>query len=212
MISHVVFDFDGTLADSLELAVELYNGIAVQRGYGTMTKQNLAELRALSIPERCRRLGVPALRLPGLVVEVGRLLQHAAARVALHEGVPELVRTLHGRRLQLAIVSTNREATIRAILEREGLAGAFGPVSCGSRVFGKARPLRQLVRAANAPAARFVYVGDEHRDVEASRTVGMRAIGVTWGADAPERLRAAAPDALATSPAQIVDLVRQWSQ
>lgn len=65
MISHVVFDFDGTLADSLELAVGLYNAIAQKRGYGTLTPQNLAELRTLSILQRCERLGGAVYRLSG---------------------------------------------------------------------------------------------------------------------------------------------------
>ena len=211
MVSHVVFDFDGTLADSLEVAVELYNGIAEQRGYAEITKQNLAELRGLSILERCRRLGVPAHRLPALVVEIGRLLRHSAERVTLHEGMPELLRTLHSRGLGVAIASTNREETIRAILVREGLAELVGEVCCSSRLFGKAHLLRGVLRRAGAAPTQLVYVGDEHRDIEASRAVGLRVIGVTWGADDPQRLREAAPDALVTAPAQIAELVQRWS-
>lgn len=209
MLSHVVFDFDGTLADSLELAIGLYNTIARGRGYGTLTSENLAELRTLSILQRCERLGVPAYRLPGLVVEVGRAYRQAAGTVALHQGVPELLRTLRERGLQVAIVSTNHEETIRAILARHGVADLVGAVHCSSKLFGKARLLRELMRRERLRPEQLVYVGDEHRDVEASREAGVRVIAVTWGADAEPRLREAAPDALATRPGEIADLTRR---
>ena len=80
VIAQGLFDFDGTLADSLRIAVELYNGVAERRGYAQITRENLAELRMLSVLGRCRRLGVPVHRLPGLVVEVGRLYRQAAGR------------------------------------------------------------------------------------------------------------------------------------
>ncbi len=211
MISHVVFDFDGTLVDSLDVVVELYNGLADERGYTKITKHNLAELRTLSILERCRRLGVPARRLPGLIVEVGRLLRHATERVRVHDGVPELLQTLHERGLTLAVASTNREENIRAILARHGLDTLMTSISCSSRLFGKAHLLRGILRRAHAEPTQVVYVGDEHRDIEASRAVGIRFIGVTWGADDPERLREAAPDALVSTPAEIAELVQRWS-
>lgn len=164
MISHVVFDFDGTLADSMELAIRLYNAFAQKRGYGILTSENLAELR-----------------------------------------------TLRARGLHLAIVSTNSEESIRAILARHGLSDLVSAVHCSSRLFGKARLLRALMRRERLRPEQIVYVGDEHRDMEASREASVRVIAVTWGADAEQRLREAAPDALATRPEEIADLVKRWA-
>jgi phosphoglycolate phosphatase len=210
VISHVAFDFDGTLADSLELAMSLYNAIAAEHGYRAVTAQNLAEMRSLSILQRCERLGVPSYRLPGLIVEVGRRYRKSADTIALHAGVPEMLRTLREAGLQVSIVSTNRDDTIRAILERHGVAHLVGEVHCSSRLFGKARLLGRLMRKTRLAPERLVYVGDEHRDIEASRAAGVRAVGVTWGADAEIRLREAAPDALAAKPEEIAELVRGW--
>lgn len=211
MISHVVFDFDGTLADSLELVVGLYNDIAQKRGYGLLTPQGFAELRTLSIRQRRERLGVPFYRVPGLVVEVGRRYLQVAGSVSLYRGVPELLRALRAGGRQVAIVSTNREENIRAILERHGLSDLVGAVHCSSKLFGKARLLRKLMYRARLRPEQVVYVGDELRDVEASREAGVRVISVTWGVDGEQQLREAAPDALAVRPEEIADLVQRWA-
>jgi phosphoglycolate phosphatase len=113
LITHVVFDFDGTLVDSREAAIRLYNEIAARHGYGQLTAHNLEEVRALGVLERCRYLKVPPSRLPALVVEVGREYRRAAASLRFVEGVRELLVELRRRDLRLAIASTNDEDNVR---------------------------------------------------------------------------------------------------
>jgi phosphoglycolate phosphatase len=203
LITHVVFDFDGTLVDSAGPVVRLYNEVADRHGYGRLTAANIGELRGLSVLERCRRLNVPPHRLPWLVMQVGRRYREAIETIGFHDGIPDLLRTLRERGLRVAIVSTNEAENIRAFLRRQSAEAWVDEIQCSRAMFGKARLLRGLMKRAGLSPGELVYVGDEHRDIAAGREVGARTIAVRWGVDAEGRLREAAPDHIAARPADV---------
>ncbi|WP_246356821.1 HAD hydrolase-like protein [Pyxidicoccus fallax] len=210
-MTHVVFDFDGTLADSLGAIVQLYNALAEKSGYRPLTADNLEELRALSILDRCKRMGIPPYHLPSLAVQMGRNLRSAMTSIPFHEGIPELLRDLKARGMELFILSSNKEENIRAFLKHQAAEHLITGFHCSSSLFGKARMLRALMKANRLRPDQLVYVGDEHRDIVACKEAGVRVIAVRWGADADSRLREAGPDFLADTPADILACVSRWS-
>jgi phosphoglycolate phosphatase len=212
VITHVAFDFDGTLADSGDVAIASYNQIAELHGYGKLTAGNLQQLRGLSILERCKALGVPAYKLPALVLQVSHVYRKAVRSIEFFEGVPELLRELRGWGLKNVIVSTNEEGTIREFLKGHSAEGWVEDVICSSRIFGKAQLLRALMKRTRIEPHQLVYVGDEYRDIVACKKAGVRVIAVRWGFDAENRLLEAEPDAIATHPAEVADYVRRWSE
>jgi phosphoglycolate phosphatase len=211
VITHVVFDFDGTLVDSKDVLIGLYNRLAEKRRYGKLTAENLGELATLSIPERCRRLRVPLYKVPWLAFLVVRAYREAVGSIAFNEGIPELLEELRRRGHQLMILSSNGEGNIRAFLKRHAMEDRMAAVFGGSSMFGKGRKLRTLMKQARLRPDQLVYVGDEHRDVEACKEVGVRAIAVRWGTDSESRLREAGPDFIAERPADVAACVARWS-
>lgn len=211
VITHVVFDFDGTLVDSKSAAIETYNAIAEKNRYGKLTAENLETMRKLSVLERCQQLGVPPYKLPWLVVQVGRNYRKAVDSIEFNAGIPELLKELRGKGLKLIVLSTNREDNIRAFLRRHSAEAWMDGFYCGSGLFGKARLLRDLMKKTGLRREQLVYVGDEHRDVEACKEVGVKVIAVRWGFDAEDRLVEAAPDAFADVPADVAACVARWS-
>ena len=212
MITHVAFDFDGTLADSANVAIASYNEIAEQHGYGKLTADNLQQLRGMSILERCKAMGVPAYKLPGLILQVGKVYRKSVHSIGFFEGIPELLRELKSWGLRTVIVSTNEEENIRAFLKAQAAEAWVEDVICSSLVFGKAQLLRALMKRTRLEPHQLVYVGDEHRDIVACRKAGVKAIAVRWGFDTESRLLEAEPDAIATQPAEVADYVRRWSE
>ncbi len=211
MITHVVFDFDGTLANSLNVGIQLYNDIAERNHYGKLTADNLEDFRKLSILERCNRLGVPLHKLPGLLVQVSRGLRQAMHSIEFNEGIPELLKDLRGRGLKIMILSSNDEGNIRTFLKRHSAEKWVEDIHCSSSIFGKARLLRALMKRNGLRPDQLVYVGDEHRDVEACKEVGVKVIAVRWGADADVRLRQAGPNHIVDHPAEIAECVGRWT-
>ncbi|MFP2931709.1 HAD hydrolase-like protein [Pyxidicoccus sp. 3LG] len=211
-MTHVVFDFDGTLADSKDAVIRLYNELARKRGYKELAADNLEELRKLSILERCARMGIPPYRLPFLAVQMGRSLRNVMTSIEFHEGIPELLKELRLRGHPLLILSSNREENIRAFLRHHSAEALVEGIHCSSSLFGKARLLRAMMKQRGLQRHQLVYVGDEHRDVVACKDVGVKVIAVRWGADAEPRLREAGPDAIVERPAEVAEVVGRWSE
>ena len=75
--------------------------------------------------------------------------------------------------------------------------------ACGAGLFGKPPKLRQVLRRYGMQPAEALYVGDEMRDAEAARAVGIAFAAVSWGFATPEALRRQTPERLFASVAEI---------
>lgn len=204
----VIFDFDGTLADSIGWMVELLNAMASGHGYRQVGPEELEELRSLGNREIISRLGVQTWRLPFIAAEARRRSADAVDRIRLFDGAPALLAELADSRVEVAIVSSNSEATIRRILGPAN-AGRVGHYRCGASLFGKAPKLRQLVSRLRLDPKSVLCVGDETRDIDAAREAGLPAAAVTWGSARTEILRAYKPDFIADSFAELGAIIRQ---
>jgi phosphoglycolate phosphatase len=74
-------------------------------------------------------------------------------------------------------------------------------------MFGKASKFRQVLRQTGVAAANAIAIGDETRDIEASRKAGIACGAVGWGYATPVLLRTHNPDHLFDAPADIAALV-----
>lgn len=187
-----IFDFDGTLADSAEWFFAAYDGIAVRFGLRRATRAELEGMRALGTREVLRRLDVPLWKLPMIARDMRRRMASDIAGIALFPGIAEALAALDARGVTLAIVSSNAEANVRSVLGA-ALSARIAFWGCGTALFGKAKKLRQAMRAYGAAPGRTILIGDETRDVEAARAVGAAAGAVLWGYAAPEALVAMTP-------------------
>ncbi len=187
-----IFDFDGTLADSAAWFFAAYDGMAARFGLRRVSRAELEGMRALGTREIMRRLDVPMWKLPLIARAMRRQMAGEIAGIALFPGVGDALAALHGRGVTLAMVSSNAQGNVRTVLGDE-LAGRFAFWGCGTALFGKAKKLRQAMRACGANPARTILIGDETRDVEAARAAGIASGAVLWGYAAPAALVAAGP-------------------
>jgi phosphoglycolate phosphatase len=206
VIRHILFDFDGTIADSRSLIIRLYNDLAAQYGYGRIDDDNLEALRKLPLAERGIALGIPLLRIPELAIYAKRRYREYIAGLQPIPGVPELLQQLHEDGLAMTILSSNREGTIRSFLAGAGLP-PFTEVLSSRGLFAKHQTLRRWLKRSGADPAETLYVGDEHRDAVACGKAGVRMVGVAWGYDAPELLLSAGAAAVFRHPAELADWV-----
>jgi phosphoglycolate phosphatase-like HAD superfamily hydrolase len=202
----VLFDFDGTIADSFELVLAQYNQLAPLFRARAVDRAELPRLRKLAVPEIMREHRVTYWKLPFLVWSMRRRLHAHVAEVSPCAGVVEALRTLRAAGVRSSVLSTNSSANIRRFVERHEL-DVFDDIAGGVSMFGKARALRRWVARAGVPKERVVYVGDEERDVEAAHAAGIRSVAVTWGYADPGQLAARRPTHLVESPAQLVSLL-----
>lgn len=100
--------------------------------------------------------------------------------------------------VRLAVVSSNSEENVRAVLGADA-AARIGIYACGASLQGKARLFRKVVRRAGIAPSAVIAIGDEARDLEAAAKAGIAGAAVTWGYGDPASLRARRPAEIFTS-------------
>ena len=175
-----IFDCDGTLVDSYPWFQSVFAGVAREFGLRGVDAEERQALRGLHPREILARVGIPLWQVPRLARRFRELKAKEAQRLPLFPGVPELLRDLARRGVPRAIVSSDMEANVRLTLGPAN-AALIDRYACGASLFGKPPKLRQVLRHYAMPAAKALYVGDEVRDAEAARAVGIAFGGVPWG-------------------------------
>jgi phosphoglycolate phosphatase len=205
-MKHVVFDFDGTIADSKQVFIEVYNELAARHGFRPMREDDVEALRGMSIPERLRAMQVPVYRLPTLVFEFTRAYKPRVDRLPFCDGIPELLEQLQSRGLRLHVLSSNAEDNILRFLSLHRIESMESVLSARS-IFGKNRTLARFLRTQRARPEDVLYVGDEERDVLACQENRVRVAAVAWGFESVARLEAVRPDYLVHHPRELVPIV-----
>ena len=207
---YIVFDFDGTLVDSRALFISLYNELAAKKGYKPMTSENLQHLRTLSIPERCKLLGVPMYKIPFLIGPIMKQYGESLSNLQFNPGVDEMLTALSQKGVAYAVLSSNSKKNIEAFFKLKGVANG-NDIYCSRSIFGKHVLLDKFLKAKRLNPADILYVGDELRDIEACRKIGVPVAWVSWGYDTEEVLKNNKPDYIIHDPADILTLAWQFS-
>ncbi|MEN1935931.1 HAD family hydrolase [Paenibacillus sp. 102] len=206
MLKYVVFDFDGTLVDSQDIFVPMYNQIAEKHGYKRVKEEDVEPLRKLSITKRCKQLHVPMYKLPFLAVEFYKLYQPAIKDLVLFNGMKEVLDELHRKGYEIAIISSNSEEHIKTFLHKNRI-GNIEDVFCSKNLFGKDKVIKKFLKEKNLTEADMLYVGDEQRDIVACKKIGVNVIWVGWGYDVMETVKEDSPDYMVNTPNEILHVV-----
>jgi phosphoglycolate phosphatase len=200
-----IFDFDGTIADSLGEVLAVYNTLAKDLNTPTVSHEELEQLRRLGPREVMRELRVPYWKLPSVMKTVRSAMRERMAHLRPFEGMTETLHELWRRGVKTAIVSSNSQENVSEFLARHGI-DRFEALSCGVGLFGKAKRLRRIAERSEFAGAKLYYVGDEVRDVTAAAEAGMSSVAVTWGHGERSALEAESPYHLVNAPSDLVSI------
>lgn len=205
----VLFDFDGTIADSIETGIGVINQLAKEFGYQPIEVEDLQRLQNLSSREIIKQTDISIFKLPFLMHRFIGEMQREVQQIEVIPGMKEALQSLKARGDRLGIVSTNSEENIRSFLKIQQLDPLFDFLICSRYPFGKSRLIKRILRQNQLDPRSTFYVGDETRDIEAAKKSGVRAIAVTWGFNSPQVLAAYQPDFLIQTPAQLLEILAQ---
>lgn len=188
----IIFDFDGTLGDTMGWFLDASDKMASRFGYLPIDRGDLDNLRRKSARELMKLQKVSVLKLPMLAAHFQKMMKADAGNIRLFDGVPEMLEAVHAAGVKIAIVSSNSEENIRIVLGPE-LCGLVSRFSCGASVFGKASKFRKVLAAMSTRPVEALSIGDETRDIDAAREIGMATGAVAWGYTNAEALKAYGP-------------------
>src|SRR5262245_60016816 len=116
-----IFDFDGTIADSLGDVLAMYNVVERQMGFSTVSEGDLPHLRRLGPREVAKELRVPIWRVPQATARVRKAMHGRMDSLRPFEGMVEMLHELWRRGTRTAIVSSNAYENVTAFLARHGI-------------------------------------------------------------------------------------------
>ena len=200
----VIFDFDGTLADSFPFFVRTVDQLADRHGFMRVGPEELETMRGQTARQILARVGLPLWKVPKLARDYTALMAAQIDQIQLFPGVAPLLHRLADAGVTLAVVSSNAEGNVRRVLGPEG-ARRMRVIEGGVSLFGKRMRLQKVLRTTRFAPREALYVGDEVRDAEAARGAGIAFGAVTWGYATAASLLTHNPAELFSGPAQIAD-------
>ena len=202
----IIFDFDGTLADSSALIRKLYNQMAAEHSWPSLNETEYQRLRGLGFIQAQRWAGIKSWQIPGLMREGLKRFKQHSAEVELFEGIPQLITQLSQAGFTLYVLSTNSQDAIREVLDRYQLKEQM-TVLKRSALFGKQHAIRHLMAKNKYQPQDVWMVGDEVRDIDAAKRAGVKGLAVSWGLQTSDILKAAQPDAVASHPHELLKIL-----
>lgn len=204
----IIFDFDGTIADTVDALVSIANRLALEFGYVQITQQELALLRNLTSREIIKYAGISVFKIPFLVKKVKAELKNKIHEFKPIPGIQEALIELKSQGYKLGIITSNSKDNVNEFLKINDLASLFDFIYSGVTIFGKRTIINNVLRQKQLKPNEVTYVGDETRDVEASKKANIQVIAVTWGFNSSEVLAKQKPDFLIHHPSELLKVLR----
>ena len=209
MIKIVIFDFDGTLADTFDLIFAITNRLSVDFGYKQAKKEEISEIQKLSPLEIIKHSGISIFKVPFLLRTIRKEFQKEVDNVRLFAGIKEALLELKYQGYQIGIITSNGQENVEYVLQKHDLL-IFDFIDSRTALFGKHRVIKKYLKSENSQPEEIVYVGDETRDIHAAKKAKVKAIAVTWGFNSREVLSEYQPDALVDQPQELIEVINKF--
>ena len=203
----LVFDFDGTIADTLGETRRILNQIGPDYGIRHIEEHELERLRHMSLKQLVDHLEIPKRKLPALLSLGTGLMRGNITRLKLIDGMPEVLLELRKHVQRFGVLTSNATANVDLFLRTHGLREQFDFISSTSKLTGKSKHLKAIRKTFSVSPEEMLYIGDELRDVKASQKAGVPIAAVTWGFNSRQSLAAAKPDYLFDRPTDFLTLL-----
>ena len=210
--SAVLFDLDGTLADSLADLANATNAALTAVGCPAHPPASYRRMVGDGARTLCAR-ALPAQRQELIDEVLARMRAYYAAHcfdeTRLYPGIGELVRALADRGCQLAVLSNKPDDFTNQMIAHFFQPNPFQVVR-GHRAGAPLKPdptsALAIARQLDIPAAEWLYLGDTDTDMQTARAAGMVPVGVLWGFREREELQTSGAVEIIGAPAELLTL------
>lgn len=189
----LVFDWDGTLADSIAHITAALQAAVHEAGLAPPAEEALLAVIGLGLDQVFAEL-FPSLPAPGrerLTAAYRRnYLLVTAEPVPLYPRVREIIPTLCRQGYILAVATGKSRRGLNRALDESGLGMYFHTSRCADETFSKPHPqmLFEIMETTGIPPERTLMIGDSHHDLQMAGNAGVAGIAVNYGAQPAHRL------------------------
>ncbi len=202
----ILFDFDGTLAETMMLIFKVFNQLSGTYGYRALSEEEIEGVRHLTIHEFIEYTGVSRWKVPIVAIHARRLMHQDIHEVHPPEGLVEVLTRIHeSGRYHMDILTSNRAKNVHRFLAEHSIDW-FDEVHSTRAIMSKKRRVKKYIREKGLDPQNLYYVGDTSVDVESARMAGAKVVAVSWGLNTAEALARSNPDYLVDRPEQLLEL------
>ncbi|MDN5211408.1 HAD-IA family hydrolase [Fulvivirgaceae bacterium BMA12] len=207
MIKTLIFDFDGTIADTVPAGLEIANVLADEFNYKKIDQSQLSHYRSISSKEVIRQMGISYFKLPLLARRFKKIMRERVAELPTVKGIDEELSLLHQKGFRMGILTSNSEENVTRFLANNSWEKYFQFAKCNVRLFRKSGIIKALLKKHQLNPKQTLLIGDETRDIEAARKCGIVMMAVSWGFHTGALLGSYHPDYLIHHPSEIAKIL-----
>ncbi len=203
-IKVVIFDWDGTIVDSIEHIASSLHQAAAELGFPTLEKAAYRNIIGLGMVDALQALYPAAtdLDITGIREAYSRyFFAKEATPQQIFNGMTEVITDLRTGGKGRAVATGKSRRGLDSALHSSGLGSHFDVTRCADETRSKPHPamLEEILHFYSISPAEAVMVGDTTFDLEMAQRIGMPSIGVRWGSHDDESLGRFAPRAIVGS-------------
>ncbi len=206
MNPYFIFDFDGTLVDCFDAAMNLLNRLADEFHFRKIESNELETLRDLTSKEILKYLKIPFYKVPTVLSSARDYIREEMKVLLPFEKLPWVLQELHAMKIPMGILTSNSSTNVREWLKRNHLHDLFQFIHCESSYFGKKYLLKKLIKTYKMNPLKTCYIGDETRDIDAAKKCGIYSAAVVWGFNSEKILAQQNPHFIIRKPEDILAL------
>ncbi|PKN77740.1 MAG: carotenoid oxygenase [Candidatus Cloacimonetes bacterium HGW-Cloacimonetes-1] len=210
MRPYILFDFDGTIADSLTLGLELINRLAPIYHIHPITDEDIQAVRSMPTGKAIRYLKIPYYKLPILIPVFLNEYKHIIHNMKPFPRIHEVIQDLKDLGIPMALLTSNSKENVHVFLDQHDM-NYFEWIEGGSGIFKKQVTIMHQIKKHNLQKENIIYVGDETRDIVAAKKCGIKIISVAWGFQDKSILSQYNPDMIAETPQDLYDIIKSYS-
>ncbi len=188
----IVWDWDGTIANSTGMIVNAIVKAAEQVELPTLDPQAASNIIGLGLKESIYALygDIPAAQAQALAAQYTVNYYAGESEIPLFEGAKETIIELNRRGFKLAVATGKGRRGLNLALQHCGLTNYFHATRTVDECFSKPHPqmLDALMDKLVITPERTLMIGDTSYDLQMAQNAGVSAVGVTFGAQAGEKL------------------------
>ncbi len=206
-----IFDWDGTLCDSIEHIVSAMQDAAAEQGFEPPPAPAVRNIVGLGLPQALAQL-FPAQESADHAQLALAYSRHFAAPergpARLYEGAIATLDGLRARGIELAVATGKSRRGLDRVLSSLGLTDYFDSTRCADETHSKPHPrmLHEIMAARGKSPGDAVMIGDSEYDMDMARQAGVRSVAVSFGVHDSDRLASFGPLAVIDALPQLLEL------
>lgn len=212
MVKLVIFDWDGTLYDSIDTICQSMLSAALLAGAPERNKGDVKNIIGLSLDKAVHVIWPELSTVErNIIIEHYKQIYVAKDQTPpnAYDGVIDTLNKLQSANVKLAVATGKSRRGLERVMSLTGIKGYFAATRCADETKSKPHPLmlEEVLAELKLMPEEAIMVGDTEYDLNMATNAGMKSVGVTYGAHEKSRLQACQPHALISNFNELLDIL-----